>query len=170
MSAPKVEEPHQAGGILGSQKKRKAEATATRNTSKGGLKKFIPYVLWGAAILSILLWWRSDDTQKMVTEKSVTPSSVAVTPVVPVKPPLPEVVIMDVVILPGITTVVKPLRCEGNNLSDEQLKKVSRVHEGDKLIFTSSLEDPANIRIWFFDAGGDCKSDSVLLKAQRKFI
>jgi hypothetical protein len=83
----------------------------------------------------------------------------------------PDVIPEDYVLVAGGTLVVqKKLRCYGNNMSNEQLKGVSIVWRGKDLIFTSKLADPLQFRIWFFDEGGDCKTDLAVLNAQKKFI
>ncbi len=48
-------------GIVGSQTKRRSDATSERNASKGVLKKIAPYVIvFLMIVIPLLFWWRSD--------------------------------------------------------------------------------------------------------------
>lgn len=135
---------------------------------KGGVFKWV-VIIYAVGVICTAFW----QTFPKEWKSAMTPSAPAAT--VPVTRPaarvMPDVIPEDYLLAAGGTLVVqKKLRCYGNNINSEQLKGVSIVWRGKDLIFTSKLADPLQFRIWFFDEGGDCKTDLAVLNAQKKFI
>lgn len=74
----------------------------------------------------------------------------------------------DVAVEAGATVyVLKTKRCSTNN-RDPNTSSMSR--EGNTITFTNKDTEKAEVRFWFFDEGGDCRSDGDRLIAERAFF